>query len=128
MARWANGEQAVQFLVDRNRLESFAAEDLPALAQALVARAVLRVETTATAALAGGAPMSPPTTPTGWLRKPAWPGRPCALPEATGRTWLWRMPCRRNSGLKFRRSRSRRSSGSGGPAIQRSTLIPPHRR
>jgi hypothetical protein len=54
MARWANGEQAVQFLVDRNRLESFAAEDLPALAQALVARAVLRVETTATAALDGG--------------------------------------------------------------------------
>jgi hypothetical protein len=54
MARWANGEQAVQFLVDRNRLESFAAEDLPALAQALIARAALRVETTATAALAGG--------------------------------------------------------------------------
>jgi hypothetical protein len=26
MARWAKGEQAVQFLVDRNRLESFEAE------------------------------------------------------------------------------------------------------
>jgi hypothetical protein len=26
MARWARGEQAVQFLVDRNRLESFKAE------------------------------------------------------------------------------------------------------
>ena len=28
MARWASGEQTVQFLVDRNRLESFEAEDL----------------------------------------------------------------------------------------------------
>jgi hypothetical protein len=54
MARWARGEQAVQFLVDRNRLESFEAEDLALLAGALIGRAVLRVETTATAALAGG--------------------------------------------------------------------------
>lgn len=54
MARWANGQQTVQFLVDRNRLESFEAEDLAALAEALLARAALRVETTATAALAGG--------------------------------------------------------------------------
>src|SRR5260370_29664310 len=54
MARWARGEQAVQFLVGRNRLERFEAEDLAALTEALVARAVLRVETTATAALAGG--------------------------------------------------------------------------
>jgi hypothetical protein len=54
MARWAKGEQTVQFLVDRNRLESFEAEDLAALTEALVARAVRRVETTATAALPGG--------------------------------------------------------------------------
>jgi hypothetical protein len=54
MARWANGEQTVQFLVNRNRLESFEAEDLAALAEALLARAMLRVETTAAAALAGG--------------------------------------------------------------------------
>ena len=54
MARRAKGEQTVQFLVDRNRLESFEAEDLAALTEALVGRAVLRVETTATAALAGG--------------------------------------------------------------------------
>lgn len=54
MARWAAGEQAVQFLVDRNRLESFEAGDLAVLTEALVARAMLRVETTATAALAGG--------------------------------------------------------------------------
>jgi hypothetical protein len=54
MARWAKGEQTVQFLVDRNRLESFEAEDLATLTEALVARAILRVETTATAALAGG--------------------------------------------------------------------------
>ena len=54
MTRWAKGEQTVQFLVDRNRLESFAAEDLAALTEALIGRAMLRVETTATAALAGG--------------------------------------------------------------------------
>lgn len=54
MSRWAKGEQAVQFLVDRDRLETFEAEDLSALAEALIGRAVRRVETTATAALAGG--------------------------------------------------------------------------
>src|SRR5258707_11528474 len=54
MARWARGEQTVQYLVDRNRLESFEAIDLAALAETVVARAVLRVETTASAALAGG--------------------------------------------------------------------------
>jgi hypothetical protein len=54
MARWARGEQTVQFLVDRNRLESFEADDLASLSGALIGRAVLRVETTATAALAGG--------------------------------------------------------------------------
>jgi hypothetical protein len=54
MARWARGERTVQYLVDQNRLESFAAEDLAALTEALLRRAVLRVETTATAALAGG--------------------------------------------------------------------------
>jgi hypothetical protein len=54
MARWATGEKTVKFLVDRNRLESFEAEDLAALTEALVARAVLRVDTTASAALAGG--------------------------------------------------------------------------
>jgi hypothetical protein len=54
MARWAIGERTVQFLVDRNRLESFEAADLGMLTEALIGRAVLRVETTATAALAGG--------------------------------------------------------------------------
>lgn len=54
MARWATGEQSVQFLIERGRLESFEAEDLGALAEILIARAVLRVETTATAALEGG--------------------------------------------------------------------------
>jgi hypothetical protein len=41
MARWASGEQMVQFLVDRNRLESFEAEDLAALTEALIGRATL---------------------------------------------------------------------------------------
>ena len=54
MARWATGEQTVQFLVSRERLESFEADDLAAVAQALIGRADLRVETTASAALAGG--------------------------------------------------------------------------
>lgn len=54
MARWARGKQAVEFLVGRNRLESFEAGDPAALADTLVARAERRVETTATAALAGG--------------------------------------------------------------------------
>jgi hypothetical protein len=34
MARWAKGEPTVQFLVDRNRLESFEADDLAALKEA----------------------------------------------------------------------------------------------
>ena len=54
MVRWARGEQTVQFLVSRNRLEGFEAEDLAALTETLIGRAVLRVETTAAAALAGG--------------------------------------------------------------------------
>lgn len=54
MARWAKGEQTVQFLVDRDRLESFEAEDLAALAEALIGRAARRADTTAAAALAGG--------------------------------------------------------------------------
>jgi hypothetical protein len=54
MVRWARGEQTVQFLVDRNRLEGFEAEDLAALTETLIGRTVLRVETTVAAALAGG--------------------------------------------------------------------------
>jgi hypothetical protein len=54
MTRWAKGERTVQYLVDQNRLESFAADDLAALTEALIGRAVLRVDTTAAAALAGG--------------------------------------------------------------------------
>lgn len=45
MARWASGERTVQYLVDQNRLESFEAEDLAALAEALVARAVPGIRT-----------------------------------------------------------------------------------
>jgi hypothetical protein len=54
MTRWAKGVQTVQFLVDRNRLESFEEDDLAALTEALIGRAALRVEATATAAPAGG--------------------------------------------------------------------------
>ena len=54
MARWTRGERTVEYLVEENRLESFEAEDLAALTETLIGRAMLRVETTATAALAGG--------------------------------------------------------------------------
>jgi hypothetical protein len=51
MARWRNGEQTIQFLINRGRLESFEAADLTTPAEALIARARLRVEATAKAAL-----------------------------------------------------------------------------
>ena len=51
MARWRKGARAVQFLISRGRLESFAAADLAALADAQIARAALRLE--ATAAMSG---------------------------------------------------------------------------
>lgn len=54
MARWEKGERAVQYLIGKGRLETFAGEDLGALAEALMGRAALRVETTAAAALQGG--------------------------------------------------------------------------
>jgi len=51
VARWRKGEQTVQFLISRGRLESFEAADLGALAESQIARAALRVEATAAAAL-----------------------------------------------------------------------------
>ena len=54
MARWAKGERTVQFLISRGRLESVEVDDLAASADALIARAALRVEATAAAALKAG--------------------------------------------------------------------------
>jgi hypothetical protein len=54
MARWAKGEQTVQFLISRGRLESFEAIDLAKLTDAQIARATLRLEATAAAALKAG--------------------------------------------------------------------------
>ena len=54
MARWDTGQRTVEYLVGRNRLESFEAGDLAAQAATLLSRATRRVGTTATAALAGG--------------------------------------------------------------------------
>jgi hypothetical protein len=54
VARWERGERTVQHLLDQGRLESFEAEELGALAELLIGRASLRVETTAAAALEGG--------------------------------------------------------------------------
>lgn len=55
MARWDKGERTVRYLVERARLETFEAEDLAPLAKTLIVRAARRIETTAAAALAGGA-------------------------------------------------------------------------
>ncbi len=54
MARWQRGEQTVEFLIERGRLESFEASDLATLADTLIGRAALRLEATATAALKNG--------------------------------------------------------------------------
>ena len=54
MARWEKGERTVRFLISRGRLESVEVEDLAASTDALIARATLRVEATAAAALKAG--------------------------------------------------------------------------
>jgi hypothetical protein len=54
VSRWQKGKPVVQFLITRGRLESFAAADLAVLAHAQIARAALRVEATAVAALKMG--------------------------------------------------------------------------
>jgi hypothetical protein len=54
VARWPRGEQTVRYLIGRGRLESFESADLAGLAEAKVARAALRVEATAAAALKMG--------------------------------------------------------------------------
>lgn|SRR5215469_13065533 len=54
MVRWEKGKRTVQYLVDKGRLDSIEARNPDALSSALLKRAVLRVETTAVAALAGG--------------------------------------------------------------------------
>jgi hypothetical protein len=54
VSRWQTGEPVVQFLITRGRLESFAAADLAVLAHTQIARAALRVEATAVAALKMG--------------------------------------------------------------------------
>ena len=109
MARWAKGEQTVQFLVDRNRLESFEADDLAALTEALIGRAVLRVETTATAALAGGDVDGAFVAAYDAYRMTAEALLARQALRATGgdgSIWQWRMPCRRNSERKSRHSPS----------------------
>lgn len=48
------GKRTIAYLVERGRLESITVEDTAATAEALVGRAMRRLETTATAALRGG--------------------------------------------------------------------------
>lgn len=54
VARWPRGEQAVQFLVDRGRLESFEASNLNKVADVQIHRATLRLNATAVSALVKG--------------------------------------------------------------------------
>jgi len=54
VARWQKGEQTVRYLIGRGRLETVEVEDLAASADTLIARAALRVEATAAAALQAG--------------------------------------------------------------------------
>jgi hypothetical protein len=54
MARWEKGERTVLYLIGKGRLENIEAGDLASFAEALTKRAVLRLETTAVAALTGG--------------------------------------------------------------------------
>jgi hypothetical protein len=54
MARWEKGERTVVYLIGKGRLENIEADDLAVFAEALIRRAARRLETTATAALAGG--------------------------------------------------------------------------
>jgi len=78
VARWKKGEQTVQYLISRGRLETVEVEDLTASADALIARAVLRVEATAAAALQAGDVMVRTwllTMPTGWRPNRCWSGR-----------------------------------------------------
>ena len=81
MARLAKWEQAVRFLVDRNRLESFEAEDLAALTETLVARACCGLRLLPPRrwrVVTSTVHMSLLTTLTGWLQKHSWLGKHCA--------------------------------------------------
>ena len=52
--RWPVGEQTVQFLIDRGRLESLEATDLTTVANVQIGRAMLRLNATAVSALEKG--------------------------------------------------------------------------
>jgi hypothetical protein len=54
VARWEKGSRTVEYLAGKGRLEAVDADDLSAHVGALIARAALRVDTTAAAALDGG--------------------------------------------------------------------------
>lgn len=120
MARWGKGERTVQYLVDRARLESFEARNLGELGHALIGRAARRVETTAVAALAGGdvdgayvaaydayRMAAESLLARQGLRAAGGDGSHMAVEDLSQRSLLRR----------FRSSRSRRSSVSGGPAL-----------
>ena len=125
VARWGKGERTVQYLVDRACLESFEAEGLGTLADALVGRAARRVETTAAAALAGGdvdgayvaaydayRMAAESLLARQGLRATGGNGSHMAVEDAVAAQFAADIP-------DFA---SRRSIGSGGPGTRRSTL------
>jgi hypothetical protein len=127
VARWMKGEQAVRYLIDRGRLESFEAADLGVVAEALTKRAALRVETTAVAALAGGDVYGAYVAAYDAYRMAAESllarqGLP--LPAVRGRMQPLKMLYRLSSPQASLRSRNPRSSDSGEPATRRSISIP----
>jgi len=77
VARWKKGERTIQFLIGRARLETVEIADLAASAEALIARAALRVEATAAAALKAGRPRRSPPSRARWTQ-----------PWSPGRRWL----------------------------------------
>src|SRR5258708_40015472 len=119
VARWHRGEQTVQFLIDRGRLESFEASDLAALADALTGRASLRLEATARAALKNGDVDGAYAAAYDAYRMAAEALLGRQGLRATALTWRSRMPCRPSSPPTFRLSPSRRSSGCAGRGTPR---------
>jgi hypothetical protein len=131
MTRWASGGRTMEFLIDRGRLESFTADDLGSVAEALLRRATLRVSTSARAALDGGDVdgafvlaydgyrlAAESLLARQGLRATGGDGSHMTVEDAVS-------PSSVRTSL---RSRRQRSSGSVGPVIPRSTSTSPLRR
>lgn len=131
MARWEKGEKTIQFLIGRDRLEGVEVEDLASSANVLIARAALRVEATAAAALKAGDVDGAYVAAYDAYRMAAESLLVRQGLRATGGDGSHMaigMPCQPSLGGIFRYSPSQHSNGSGVLVTQRSTSIPqpPH--